>query len=143
MRCDRGNAATTLRQQQTIPNHRFSGHDRGTDPDNDSEQTMSGNDAQSSVDRRTKPRSPAFDKLMAEMVADQAPRVFAVVLEFGEQTDAQIVAWGMTLDGGAYMTTVDGRNQFVLAEAENALRYVPSRSNITPHIVWATPGADG
>nr|CEL14300.1 hypothetical protein [Kibdelosporangium sp. MJ126-NF4]CTQ88667.1 hypothetical protein [Kibdelosporangium sp. MJ126-NF4] len=73
------------------------------------------------------------------MVADQAPKVFAVVLEFGEQTDAQVVAWGMTLDDGAYMTTVDGRNQFMLAEPENALKYVPSRSNITPHLVWANP----
>ncbi|WP_083754050.1 hypothetical protein [Actinosynnema sp. ALI-1.44] len=89
-----------------------------------------------------RPSGRAFEALIAEMVADQAPRVFAVVLEFGEQTDAQIVAWGMTLDDGAYMTTVDGRNQFLLAEPENALNYIPARSNITPHLVWATPGVD-
>nr|CEL16810.1 hypothetical protein [Kibdelosporangium sp. MJ126-NF4] len=96
----------------------------------------------SCVSPHRRPSDSGFTKLMAEMVADQAPRVFAVVLEFGEQIDAQIVAWGMTLDDGAYMTTVDGRNQFVLAEPENVLKYVPSRSNITPHIVWATPGTD-
>lgn len=79
-----------------------------------------------------------FTELMAEMVADQAPRVFAVVLEFGEQTDAQIIAWGMELDEGAYMTTVDGRNQYALAEPENALMYVRRRSNTTPHLVWAS-----
>ncbi|ALG12921.1 hypothetical protein [Kibdelosporangium phytohabitans] len=58
-------------------------------------------DPQSDLDRRTKPKSQVFDELIAEMVADQAPRVFAVVLELGEQTDAQIVAWGMALDDGA------------------------------------------
>ncbi|SMD11144.1 hypothetical protein SAMN05661093_04747 [Kibdelosporangium aridum] len=79
-----------------------------------------------------------FTELMAEMVADQAPRVFAVVLEFGEQTDAQIIAWGMELDEGAYMTTLDGRNQYMLADPENALMYVRRRSNTTPHLVWAS-----
>jgi hypothetical protein len=78
-----------------------------------------------------------FAGLVAEMVADQAPRVFAVVLEYGERVDAQIVSWGIALDGGAYMTTVDGRNQYSLADPENALKYVPRRPGTTPHLVWA------
>lgn len=80
-----------------------------------------------------------FTTAVAEMVADQAPRLFAVVLEYGEQTDARIAAWGMALDDGAYMTTADGKNQYALAEPDNALRYVRSHTNITPHLVWATP----
>jgi hypothetical protein len=35
-----------------------------------------------------------FTEVVAEMVADQAPRVLAIVLEYGEHIDAQIIAWG-------------------------------------------------
>ncbi|CAM3445672.1 hypothetical protein KIPE111705_09060 [Kibdelosporangium persicum] len=73
------------------------------------------------------------------MVADQAPRVFAVVLEYGEHVDAKVVAWGMALDDGAYVITADGRNQYALASPENALRYVRGRNDTTPHLVWADP----
>ncbi|ONI74984.1 hypothetical protein ALI144C_40130 [Actinosynnema sp. ALI-1.44] len=78
---------------------------------------------------------------VVEMATDQAPRLFGVVLEYGEQTDAQVYAWGMALDDFAYMTTVDGSAQFALEEPENALRYVPRRTNITPHLIWITPAA--
>ncbi|MBP2330118.1 hypothetical protein JOF56_010503 [Kibdelosporangium banguiense] len=79
-----------------------------------------------------------FPALVAEMVADQAPRVFAVVLEYGEQIDAQIAGWGMALDESAYVTTVDGRTQYVLTEPENALKYFPSPANTSAYLVWAT-----
>ncbi|MBP2330792.1 hypothetical protein JOF56_011177 [Kibdelosporangium banguiense] len=80
-----------------------------------------------------------FTTLVAEMVADQAPRVFAIVLEYGEQIDAQIIGRGMALDESAYVTTVDGKNQYLLAEPENALKYLPSHPDTTPHLVWAAP----
>ncbi|CAM3994312.1 hypothetical protein KIPE111705_35230 [Kibdelosporangium persicum] len=82
-----------------------------------------------------------FTTAVAEMVTEHAPRLFAVVLEYGEQTDARVAAWGMTLEDGAYMITADGKNQYVLAEPENALRYVRRHTNITPHLVWAAPSA--
>jgi hypothetical protein len=78
-----------------------------------------------------------FDAEVAEMVLDQRPKLFAVVLEYGNQVDAQIVAWGMALDECAYMTTVDGRNQYALAEPENALRYIRHRPEAVPRLVWA------
>ncbi|MET0238162.1 MAG: hypothetical protein ABW224_26210, partial [Kibdelosporangium sp.] len=77
---------------------------------------MSETTEQSLVDLRgaTLPRTKAaeFTELVAEMVAGHAPDVFAIVLEYGEQVEAQIVAWGMAHDDGAYMTTVDGKNQY-------------------------------
>lgn len=73
---------------------------------------------------------------VACMVADHAPRVFAVVLEYGDQIDAKIVAWGLALDDGAYMATVDGRNQYSMTAPESALKYVSARPNTTPHLVW-------
>ncbi|CAM3984652.1 Immunity protein 35 [Kibdelosporangium persicum] len=82
-----------------------------------------------------------FATSVAEMVADQAPPMFAVVLEFGDGAEAEIVAWGMVLDDSTYMVTVDGKNQYVLAEPENAVRYIRGHSDITPHLVWAGPSA--
>jgi hypothetical protein len=37
----------------------------------------------------------------------------------------------------AYMTTIDGKNQYFLAEPDNILRYVRRNSGATPHLVWA------
>lgn len=84
--------------------------------------------------------SVEFMERVGQMVTDQAPRLFAVVIEYGEQVDAEVIGWGMTLDEGAFMVTVDGRNQYALAEPENALRYVRSRTNTTPHLVWVDHG---
>ncbi|MBP2325569.1 hypothetical protein JOF56_005954 [Kibdelosporangium banguiense] len=79
-----------------------------------------------------------FTALVAEMVADQAPRVFAIVLEYGEQIDAQIIAWGVALEESAYAVTVDGKYQYLLEEPENALNYFPCKTGTTPHLVWAS-----
>lgn len=76
---------------------------------------------------------------LAAMVAAQAPRLFAtVVTEQGG--DAKIVGWGMEFDDSAYMVTADGRNQYFLAEAENALMYVRSDPNAVPDLVRVSRG---
>jgi hypothetical protein len=41
-----------------------------------------------------------FDKLVREMVVDDAPRVFAVVQVEGEREDAWIVGWGLAFEDG-------------------------------------------
>lgn len=87
------------------------------------------------------PDEANFNTLVAEMVAEQAPRVFAIVLEYGEQIDARVIGWGMALEESAYVTTADGRTQYVLAEPENALKFVPRRIDTTPRLVWATASA--
>ncbi|WP_125728600.1 hypothetical protein [Kibdelosporangium aridum] len=38
------------------------------------------------------------------------------------------------------MITADGRNQYALAEPENALNYVRTTTNTTPHLVWRILG---
>ncbi len=86
---------------------------------------------------------PDSAKDVAEMVADQAPRLFAIVLEYGTGIDARIVAWGMELDEGAYMTTVDGRRQYALADAEGALGYIRGNPDTTPRLIWVAPSTHG
>ncbi|MBP2329815.1 hypothetical protein JOF56_010200 [Kibdelosporangium banguiense] len=78
-----------------------------------------------------------FSALVVEMVADQAPRVFAVVHAYGDCVGAEIVAWGMAFDDGAYVTTVDGCNQYSLQEPENALNYIRGGDDVTVRLLWA------
>jgi hypothetical protein len=92
-----------------------------------------GHDCQPVADRAE------FTELIAEMVSDQAPRVFAIVVEYGDRVEAQVAAWGLALDESAYMITTDGKNQFHLTEPENAVKYVRGRSGTVAHLVWATP----
>jgi hypothetical protein len=69
------------------------------------------------------------------VVAAQAPRLFATVMT-NQSGDTTVVGWGMEFDDSAYMITPDGRNQYFLAEAENALMYVRNEPGSTPDLVW-------
>ncbi|MBP2322126.1 hypothetical protein JOF56_002511 [Kibdelosporangium banguiense] len=80
----------------------------------------------------------AFSERAAAMVAAQAPRLFATVVT-KQDADTEIIGWGMEFDDSAYMITADGRNQYFLAEAENALMYVRSEPGATADLVWVAP----
>jgi hypothetical protein len=82
--------------------------------------------------------STDFTAVIAEMVADQAPRLFAVVMVHGEQVDMQVAAWGMAFDDYAYMASADGKNQFFLEQPENALRYIRPDVGAKPQLIWVT-----
>jgi hypothetical protein len=77
-----------------------------------------------------------FTKLLAEMVADQAPRVFAVVQEYGERVDGRIAAWGIAFDDHAAVVDVGGAVLVSAQSAESALRRFHGGSDITPRLVW-------
>ncbi|SMC63580.1 hypothetical protein SAMN05661093_01069 [Kibdelosporangium aridum] len=68
-------------------------------------------------------------------VAEQAPRLFATVVTTGSG-ETTIIGWGMEFEDSAYMVTADGRNQYFLAEAENALMYIRSGPDVTPDLVF-------
>jgi hypothetical protein len=108
---------------------------------------MPGTPSQSDVDQQphgpTEPQTLAaeteFTNLITAMVAEHAPRMFAIVIERGERLDAAITAWGLALDNSAYAITADGKNQYLLAAPEHALRYIRRTANTTPHLVWVDP----
>jgi hypothetical protein len=80
----------------------------------------------------------ALSEQAAALVATQAPRLFAAVLT-KQGSDTEIVGWGMEFRDSAHMITVDGRNQYFLAEAENALMYVDGGLDATADLVWVAP----
>jgi hypothetical protein len=64
-------------------------------------------------------REPLYSE---EEFADEAPRVFALVEEYGERIDGRIVAWGMTFDDHVEVVSVNGGLHASLPSPERAHR---------------------
>nr|CEL13518.1 hypothetical protein [Kibdelosporangium sp. MJ126-NF4]CTQ99203.1 hypothetical protein [Kibdelosporangium sp. MJ126-NF4] len=84
------------------------------------------------------PLTDDIDDQLARLVADQAPRLFAVAFEFDGPEEPVIAAWGMDFDDSAYMVTANGNTHFSLATADNALNYVRTGPSATSHLIWTT-----
>jgi hypothetical protein len=84
---------------------------------------------------------PAFAAILEEMVADEAPRLFAVVQEYGERVDGRIAAWGMAFADHAEVVPVKRGLRMSLQAPENALRMFKFGSHIRARLVWFNPDA--
>ncbi len=84
---------------------------------------------------------PEFAAIMEEMVADEAPRLFAVVQEYGERVDGQIVAWGMAFADHAEVVSVTRGQRMSLPTPESALGLFKFGSHIRARLVWFNPDA--
>ncbi|GAB2957597.1 hypothetical protein [Saccharothrix stipae] len=86
-----------------------------------------------------------FARLMYRLATDQAPRLFAIVEEYGEAEDARVAGYGLAYEGRADVNSVEG--DFVLnspsPEAARALFEVSSRSAGVRrvHVVWLDEAA--
>ena len=80
-----------------------------------------------------------FAAIMEGMVADEAPRMFAVVQEYGERVDAVIAAWGMAFPDHAEI--VSHQVRMSVREPESALRMFTVGSHIRARLVWFNPDA--
>jgi hypothetical protein len=82
-----------------------------------------------------------FNELMDGMVAEEAPRLFAVVQIYGERADGRIAAWGMAFEEGAELVSVDGRVHMSLPSPERAVLRFGLLPNVTARLVWVNPDA--
>jgi hypothetical protein len=80
-----------------------------------------------------------FTEVVAEMVADEAPRLFAIVAEFGDRVDAKCAAWGLAFDGHAYVVGVNGSTYYSVVKPEDVLRRFRVGNRVTPRVVWFDP----
>jgi hypothetical protein len=83
----------------------------------------------------------AFPAFLTALVADEAPRLFAIVIEHGDRADIDIAAWGMAFDDNTQVITTDRRQRFNLTNPVNALRHFRTDPNTTPHLIWFDPTA--
>lgn len=79
-----------------------------------------------------------FAQEMAELVAEEAPRLFAVVQEYGNRVDGCIAAWGLAFEDRAKVFGVE-RGYLSLQSPERAVRVFNHGPHITAHLVWANP----
>lgn len=82
-----------------------------------------------------------FAELIDELVADEAPRLFAVVQEYGERVDGRIAAWGMAFDDCVEVIGLDRGLRLSLHSAERAARTFRRPPLITVRVVWIKPEA--
>lgn len=82
-----------------------------------------------------------FAEVLDMMVADAAPRMFAVVQEYGERVDAHIAAWGIALPDRAEAVSVERGLRMSLQTPEDALRAFTWGRHIRAHLVWVDPAA--
>ncbi|MDQ2790230.1 MAG: hypothetical protein DLM60_18165 [Pseudonocardiales bacterium] len=82
-----------------------------------------------------------FAELMAGLVADDAPRLFAVVQEYGDRVDGRIAAWGIAFEDCAKVVAVDHGLHMSLRSPERAVLAFSRRPHITARLVWIDPPA--
>ncbi|MGQ0837244.1 hypothetical protein [Actinokineospora sp.] len=82
---------------------------------------------------------PRFAEILARMVADAAPRMFAVVQEYGDRYDARIAAWGLAHAEHSDVVDFGGSVHLGLHTPESALRMFGVTGRLTPRLVWVDP----
>jgi hypothetical protein len=80
-----------------------------------------------------------FDELVAEMVAVEAPRLFAVVREYGERLDGELAAWGMAFDDHVEVVSIGGHRRMSLCSPERAVFFFGLGPDVTAHLIWVSP----
>ncbi|EOD67519.1 hypothetical protein [Amycolatopsis vancoresmycina] len=79
---------------------------------------------------------PEFSTLVTELALAEAPRLFAVVQEYGVRVDARIAGWGLAFEDRADVISVGGRLRMSLTAPEHALRGFRAGPHVHPRLVW-------
>ncbi|MGH3771602.1 MAG: hypothetical protein ACRDRW_09440 [Pseudonocardiaceae bacterium] len=82
-----------------------------------------------------------FAALVDELVANEAPRLFALVAEFGERVNGEIAAWGMAFEDHVEIVSVEDGSSINLSSLELATHIFSHHPTITARVVWVNPDA--
>ncbi|MEW1724223.1 hypothetical protein [Streptomyces sp. NPDC093109] len=77
-----------------------------------------------------------FTTLLRDIVADTAPRLFAVVQEYGDRVDGRVAAWGMAFEDHAEVISVEGHRRMRTLSPDRALRAYRLGTQVTPQLMW-------
>jgi len=100
-------------------------------------EVIQNDEAQHAVDLTPLGTEEEFVAMIDELVADDVPRVFALVEECGERADGWVIAWGMAFEDHAELVSVRRGMHGHFQSAENARRAFARRRKV--RLVWATP----
>lgn len=82
-----------------------------------------------------------FTALIEGMVAEFAPRLFAVVQEYGERLDGRLAAWGLAFDDHVEVLDADGRHYLSLGSVGRAAILYAEPPNVSTRVVWWRPAS--
>jgi hypothetical protein len=96
-----------------------------------------------SPDRVARPlwTTDEFTNLLHLIAKEQAPRLFAIVEEYGEQEDGRVAGYGLAYSDHADVNSVDGDFHLVSQSPERARRLFEisaSSRGVRTHLVWLT-----
>ncbi|GAA3844076.1 hypothetical protein GCM10022243_08110 [Saccharothrix violaceirubra] len=77
-----------------------------------------------------------FGEVVRGMVVDFAPRLFAVVQEYGDRVDGRVAAWGMAFPDHAEVVSVEGGLRMRLQDVDSALPVFATREGVSASVVW-------
>lgn len=77
-----------------------------------------------------------YATLLAEVVAESMPRLFAVVEEVGDREDGWVAAWGLSFEDRAEVLPYRGGVRMSLPSAEKALRYFGRGGDVRASLHW-------
>jgi hypothetical protein len=80
-----------------------------------------------------------FAEILTDLVAAEAPQVFAVVEEYGDRVAAQIAAWGLSFQDRTHVIDVEGGMHIGMPSPQSALLAFGIGTRIKPHLVWLHP----
>jgi len=82
-----------------------------------------------------------YEVLVAEIVAESRPRLFAVFRDIGERVDGEVAAWGLDFGDHVQIVGCDGVPRTPWRSAEAALGSCGRGRGVTARVVWADPAA--
>lgn len=80
-----------------------------------------------------------FAAMLEELVADEKPRLFAVVQEYGERVDGRIAAWGMAFADHTEVIFAEYDQRMSLSAPDRALHAFSQGSGIRARLMWIDP----
>lgn len=84
---------------------------------------------------------PRFAEILESMVAYHAPRVFAVVQEYGDRVDARIAAWGLAFEDRAEAFGVSGGSYQGFDTPGHVAQLFRIGTHVRSRLVWVNPDA--
>ncbi|MBB5957901.1 hypothetical protein FHS29_004509 [Saccharothrix tamanrassetensis] len=75
-------------------------------------------------------------QFLADLADEEAPRLFAVAVEYGERYDAHIAAYGMAFHDHAEVISTEGDFRASLHKPENALLYFTEGGDANARLLW-------
>ncbi|MGX7829197.1 hypothetical protein ACTG9Q_29345 [Actinokineospora sp. 24-640] len=79
--------------------------------------------------------APVFAEAVEAVLRASAPRLFAVLHEFGHREHARIAAWGLAFDDHVEVADVDGSCRMRLSSAERARAFL-EYEQASAHLFW-------